>query len=227
MTDHHERLADYNEARTARIRLYVEGVSHLSLEPTDIDGHRALQGNDRHQLSIHHAYACSSYRTAQTSMFEQMAPASVEFPTVCFVVAQWLGHILLDHPIASTSDIAHYVAGLRLSPSSCNSFAQRLIDRSLVVKIDDPADGRMSRLVPTRTTVRRSVMRELHFLTDVAVTSAVSNGFDYTRGWPPHEDAQKLYSDILKLYKMYLTESEAGLLSANGWLHLVPEKTRR
>ena len=213
MTGHHERLADYNEARTARIRLYVEGVHHLSLEPTDIEAHRALLDHDRHQLSIHHAYACSSYRLAQTSTFEQVSPTSVELPAVSYVTAQWLGHILLGHPLACTSDVTHFVSGLRLSPSSCHSYAQRLIDRLLVVNIGDNADARMVRLVPTRTTVRHSVMRELHFLTDVAVTSSVTNGFDYARGWPPYPAAQKLYSDMLGLYKKYLTEDEFDRLA--------------
>ena len=225
MTEHHERLADYNEARTARIRLYVEDVHHLSLEPTDIEAHRALSGHDRHQLSIHHAYACSSFRLAQTSTFEQVSPSSAELSAVSYVTAQWLGHILLDHPLACTSDVSQFVSGLGLSQTSCGRYAQRLIDRLLVVKIDDAADARMVRLVPSRTTVRRSVMRELHFLTDVAVTSSVTNGFDYARGWPPHPAAQKLYEDMLGLYKKYLTEAEAGLLAQPkpGGLRPVPE----
>ena len=225
MTDHLERLADYNEARTARIRLYVEDVDHLQLDPTDIDAHRALLDHHRHQLSIHHAYACSSYRLAQTSTFEQVSPSSVELPAVSYVMAIWLGHILLGHPLACTSDVTHFVSGLGLSPTSCGRYAQRLIDRLLVVKIDDDADARMVRLVPSRTTVRHSVMRELHFLTDVAVTSSVTNGFDYTRGWPPHPAAQKLYEDIMVLYKKYLTKTEAGLLAPRPTspLHLVPE----
>ena len=225
MTDHLAKLADYNEARTARIRLYVEGVHHLSLEPTDIEAHRALSGHDRHQLSIHHAYACSSYRLAQTSTFEQVSPSSAELSAVSYVTAQWLGHILLDHPLACTSDVSQFVSGLRLSPTSCDRHAQRLIDRQLVVKVDDDADARMVRLVPTRTTVRRSVIRELHFLTDVAVTSSVTNGFDYARGWPPHPAARQLYEDMLGLYKKYLTEAEAGLLAPRPTspLHLVPE----
>ena len=68
-------------------------------------------------------------------------------------------------------------------------------------------------------------MRELHFLTDVAVTSSVTNGFDYARGWPPHPAAQKLYEDMLGLYKKYLTKAEAGLLAPRPTspLHLVPE----
>ena len=213
MTDHYARLADYNEARSARIRMYVEGIEHLSLDPLDIEAHRELPEYAYQQLSIHYSYVSTAYRTFQTSMFEPAVPASVELPTTHFLIAYWLGHILLNHPLACVSDVAQFVSQLRLSPSSCSSYAQRLIDRGICAKVNDEDDARYARLIPTRTTVRHSVVRELHFMTDIAVTSSISGGIDYTAIWPVASEAKALYQDCLDLYTKYLTDDEVGKLA--------------